>query len=237
MPGQFTAPTTYFLQEGRANLFECLKIAFLAAKQQNIAKIIIFTATGEGVRLAIDSFRSQSEYAHVQLVAVSFPQGKHFTDSSHQPLEITFPAEEKAYLESQNVPLVRAHLPFDPVTARGRQHGVLGQDLSLVGDALDIICGSMSLCVQAILIACDAGAVDLGEHVIALTSDTAVLAQATSTSRMLSGLIVREILCKPAVLTISRKEIAEKIPVQLELDKAPEGSEIADTPTDLPRSS
>jgi hypothetical protein len=89
--------------------------------------------------------------------------------------------------------------------------------LSLVGDALDVLCGSMSLCVQAILLACDAGAVSLREHVIALTSDTAVLAQAANTARMLSDLIIREILCKPAVLTVSRKEMADKLPVQLEL--------------------
>ena len=119
--------------------------------------------------------------------------------------------------KSKGVSIVKAHSPFDPITSPGRQRGVLGQDLSLVGDALDVLCGSMSLCVQAILLACDAGAVSLREHVIALTSDTAVLAQASNTSRMLSDLIIREILCKPAVLTVSRKEIADKVPVQLEL--------------------
>ena len=59
--------------------------------------------------------------------------------------------------------------------------------------------------------ACDAGEVEIGEHVIALTSDTAILAQASNTDRMLGELIVREILCKAAVLTISRNEHSENV--------------------------
>jgi len=216
MPGQFTAPTTYFLEEGRENLPECLKIAFHAAKQQNITKILIFTARGEGVRMALDNFCTQPGFEHIKLVAVTFPEGKDFTDDG-KPIIVEIPVEQRLFFESKGVPIVKAHSPFDPITSPGRQRGVLGQDLSLVGDALDVLCGSMSLCVQAILLACDSGVVSIREHVIALTSDTAVLAQASNTSRMLSDLVIREILCKPAVLTISRKEIADKLPVQLEL--------------------
>ena len=76
----------------------------------------------------------------------------------------------------------------------------------------------MALCVQAITMACDAGEVEIGEHVIALTSDTAILAQASNTDRMLGELIVREILCKAAVLTISRNEHSEKMSGQLSLE-------------------
>jgi hypothetical protein len=232
MPGQFTAPTTYFLEEGRENLPECLKIAFHAAKQQNIGKILIFTARGEGVRMALDNFCSQPDFKHIKLVAVTFPEGKHFTDGE-KPIIVEIPADQRMFFENRGVSVVKAHSPFDPITSPGRQRGVLGQDLSLVGDALDVICGSMSLCVQAILLACDAGAVTIREHVIALTSDTAVLAQAASTARMLSDLVIREILCKPAILTVSRKEIADKLPVQLELGAGEEkrlGAEGATTP-------
>jgi hypothetical protein len=231
MPGQFIAPTTYFLQEGRENLPECLKLAFHAAKQQNISKILIFTSRGEGVRMALDNFCPQTGFEHIKLVAVTFPEGKDFTEAG-KPILVEIPADEKAFFESKGVSIVKAHSPFDPITSPGRQRGVLGQDLSLVGDALDVLCGSMSLCVQAILLACDAGVVSLREHVISLTSDTAVLAQASNTARMLSDLIIREILCKPAVLTVSRKEIADKIPVQLELGTGEQkqlGTEDADT--------
>ena len=73
MNNSFTAPTTYFLQEGRENLQECLKVAFQAALQQGINKIIIFTAYGDGVKFAFDLFCTRPEYAHIKLIAVTFP--------------------------------------------------------------------------------------------------------------------------------------------------------------------
>jgi hypothetical protein len=62
------------------------------------------------------------------------------------------------------------------------------------------------LCVQAALIACDAGEVEQGEHVIALTSDTAILVRSSPTERLLTDFIIREIICKPMSLTVSKSE-------------------------------
>jgi hypothetical protein len=218
MQTQFTAQTAYFLQEGRDNLRNCLQIAFASAKQQNVSKIVIFTAQGEGVRIALESFCSQPEYSHIKLVAVSFAKGKIFTDKDGKKIEAKIAPEDVAFFSEHKVPVVRGHLPFDPITPFFKSSGMLGQDLSLVSEALGIFGGSMALCVQAITMACDAGEVEIGEHVIALTSDTAILAQASNTDRMLGELIVREILCKAAVLTISRKEHSEKMSGQLSLE-------------------
>ncbi len=201
----FTASITYFLQEGRENLPECLKIAFHAAKQQNIEKIVIFTARGEGVQLALDTFCSQDEYKHIRLVAVTFPQGKEFTHEG-KPLEVRIAEDAERSMNAHKVPIVRAHLPFDPIAPPFKDRGVLAQDLGLVESALNIFGGGMSLCVQAVVLACDAGTIGLGEHVIAMTADTAILVQATTTRRMLREMVVREILCKPAILSIGRKE-------------------------------
>src|SRR5258708_17133674 len=98
---------------------------------------------------------------------------------------------------------------------------MLGQDLNLVSEALGIFGGSMALCVQAITMACDAGEVEIGEHVIALTSDTAILAQASNTDRMLGELIFREILCNEAVLTLTVKALSGKMPGQLPVAMSP----------------
>jgi hypothetical protein len=54
--------------------------------------------------------------------------------------------------------------------------------------------------------ASDAGLVGLGEHVIAMTSDTSILVRAAATERFLTDLIVREIICKPVLLTIGKSE-------------------------------
>ena len=115
------------------------------------------------------------------------------------------------FLEGHDVPVVRAHLPFDPIRSQHQGHGILGQDFSLIGNALRIFCGSMSLCVQAVLMASDAGHVDIGEHVLAMTSDTSILVRAAGTSRFLTDLIVREIICKPVLLTIGKSENAENV--------------------------
>lgn len=207
MSKQFSGTTVYFMQEGRENLEECLRIAFTNAREQGIRKLVVFTARGDGIRMAIESYLSQPEYEHIKLVAVTFPTGKVFTSPSGDLIQLNFPRENLELLESHAVPIVKAHLPFDPIAPYYRHSGVLGQDLCLVGEALNMFCGSMSLCVQAIALACDAGKVELGEHVIALTSDTAILAQASSTRRMLGEMVIREILCKPAVMTIGRNEV------------------------------
>src|SRR5271167_4585530 len=93
MTKSFIAPTTYFLQEGRENLADCLKVAFQASAQQGIHKIVIFTAYGEGVKLAVENFCDQPEYAHIQLIAVTFPAGKTFTDAERNPLEVRISEE------------------------------------------------------------------------------------------------------------------------------------------------
>jgi hypothetical protein len=218
MEKYFTSPTVYFLQEGKENLKDCLQVVFQAARKQNISKVVIFTAKGDGVRLALESFTSQEEYSKIKIVAVAFPNGKAFTDKAGQSIEIKMSAEDTKFFRERGVPIVRAHLPFDPITPFFKSNGMLGQDLSLVSEALGVFGGSMGLCVQAITMACDAGEVGTGEHVIAMTSDTAILAQASNTDRMLGELIVREVLCKAAVLTISRREASEKLPTQLPLE-------------------
>ncbi|MGH9740876.1 MAG: hypothetical protein ACRD51_00845 [Candidatus Acidiferrum sp.] len=156
------------------------------------------------------------------MVAVSFSNGKLFTDKEGKRIEAKIASEDVAFFHEHKIPVVRAHLPFDPISPFFKSNGILGQDLSLVSEALGIFGGSMALCVQAIAMACDAGEVEIGEHVIALTSDTAILAQASNTDRMLGELIVREILCKAAVLTISRKEHSERMPGQLSFEMEPE---------------
>jgi hypothetical protein len=218
MQKQFTSPTVYFLQEGHDNLRDCLQVAFQSAKQQNVGKIIIFTARGEGVRIAIESFRSQPDFAKIKIVAVSFSNGKVFTDKAGKQIEAKIANDDVQFFREHNISIVRAHLPFDPISPLYKSNGMLGQDLSLVSEALGIFGGSMALCVQAITMACDAGEVEIGEHVIALTSDTAILAQASDTDRMLGELIVREVLCKAAVLTVSRREKSEKMSGQLSLE-------------------
>lgn len=199
MPNSFDYSTTYFWQEGKPNLHDCLRISFDAAKRHHVEKIVIFTGIGEGVRTACQDFLSQEQYAGIQIVAVTFPHGHKYDISD----------DDSRWIASQSIPLVRAHLPFDPITAQYRNYGVLGHDLSLLGNVLTIFGGSMSLCVQAVLMACDAGIIRKGENVISLTSDTSILVRSAPTSHLLTDFIVREIFCKSVVMNISKKETIE----------------------------
>lgn len=212
MSNCFQYATTYFWQEGKDNLRDCLGIAFEAAKQHGIKKIVIFTGEGEGVKIAYDEFLTRSEYSHIQIIAATFPHGyKH---------EIS--RDARAWMTDRKIQVVQAHLPFDPIKAQFQGHGILGQDFSLLGNVLNIFGGSISLCVQAVLMACDAGVVNKGEHVIALTSDTSILVRSAPTSQLLTDFIVREIFCKSAVLDISKREQLEKPAKQQQTPELPD---------------
>jgi hypothetical protein len=204
MTPNFQYPTEYFLQEGKENLARCLEATFTAATAHNIKKIVIFTAAGRGVELALDEYLCQSQYTEIELIAVTFPSQSHFTVGS--PSEHAISHDLSVRLSSLGIPIVRAHLPFDPIRAHYEGRGVLGQDFGLIDNALRIFSGGMSLCVQAILMASDAGFLEFGEHVIAMTADTSILVRAAATSRFLTDLIVREIICKPVLLTIGKSE-------------------------------
>jgi uncharacterized protein len=205
----FQYPTEYFLQEGKANLSRCLYATFEAVAAHNIKKVVIFTSAGQGVMMAAQDYCSQERFADVDLIAVTFPSDTKF--SVGDPSQHKIPDDVCDFLATKKIPIVRAHLPFDPIRSHYEGHGVLGQDFSLIGNALRIFCGSMSLCVQAVLMASDAGHVELGEHVIAMTSDTSILVRAAGTSRFLKDLIVREIICKPVLLTVGKSEKPEQI--------------------------
>lgn len=200
----FQYPTEYFMQEGKDNLARCLDATFKAALAHHIGKVIIFTAAGKGVLIALEEYRSQEQYADIELVAVTFPSQSQF--SAGDPSEQTISPETARIFAENRVPIVRAHLPFNPIHTHYAGHGILGQDFGLIGNALRIFGGSMSLCVQAVLMASDAGLVGLGQHVVAMTADTSILVRAAGTEKFLTDLIVREIICKPALLTIAKSE-------------------------------
>ncbi|ADV80916.1 hypothetical protein [Terriglobus saanensis] len=207
MKNTYTYPTEYFLREGRENLESCLNAALESAAAHSAEKVVIFTSAGLGVRKALEAIDSNERYANLKIIAVTFPSNT--TLPAGSPQDHLISPETAASLTNRGIPIVRAHLPFAPVKAHHEGHGLLGQDFSLLGNALNMFCGSMSLCVQAVLLACDAGHIELGEHVVAMTSDTAILARAAGTSRLLTDLIIREIICKPVLLTISKSEKLE----------------------------
>jgi hypothetical protein len=206
----FASSITYFPSEGRAHLQECLRLAFDSAKQHELSHLVIFTALGEGIKLALDLKASDPSLSEISVVGVTFPCGKAFTDGDRKPMVVQIDPSDRRRFKEAGVPIVTANMPLDPIQAKFRSHGILGQDSGLIANALSILGGGMALCVQAVLMACDAGEIGIGEHVVAMSADTAIIARATPTAQLLTEFIVREIICKPVFLTVGKNEEVTK---------------------------
>jgi hypothetical protein len=200
--GKFGAQIVYFSEEGRQNLDEALKILRKVLKKREElrgCKIVIFTAHGEGPYKA---FSKLSEFAP-HIIAVTFPRTFSIQRAGvmHHP---TIPPKIRQFFDGVGIDVVvPPSLPFDLI------EGLEGhnQQAMLVRDLLSIFGGGFSLCIQAVLRACDAGNVEVGESVIAVSGDVAALITASTTKHFLNrefGVSVQEIFCKPRKLTIVR---------------------------------
>ena len=195
--------TTYFLAEGKENLHESIRLSFVRAAKAGIRKIVIFTVNGEGIELACREFLKTDAYRDQEVVAVSFPYGT----VPSEALEI--PEARVQLFQEFRIPLLRATSLIDDTSAPSSSPN------HIVRKTLEIFSGGTALCVWAVLVACDAGAVHAGEHVIACCADTAILAKAAPSSHFLKFFAVREIVCKPLIHDLSKGEgLAQEINIE-----------------------
>ena len=119
----------YFPDEGKAHLDDCLNLSFATAASYGIGKIVIFTARGDGIHLAIKRCAEDPGYKEIKVVGVSFPQGQTFTDPKEpkKQIRVEINHQSQKAFKKANIPIIRAHLPFDSIAARFRDHGVLGR--------------------------------------------------------------------------------------------------------------
>lgn len=173
----------YFEKAGRANTDETLRLAAREAGRRGIGKIVLASTTGDTARAA-SALLSGTE---IRLIVVPHQYG--FTD--HQ----RFPPELVAELELQGH---RVHFGTMLFHTDGFYGVGAPEAMAMV---LRTICQGMKVCVETVLMAADAGLVNRGEEVIAVSgtrrgADTAVVALA-SPSTALHELHVTEIICKP----------------------------------------
>jgi hypothetical protein len=197
----------YFEQEGNRNLPDVLsKVKRDFAKREDIraCKIVIFTAWGEGPALAYNKLK---EY-NPTIIAVTFPPGLMVKkpDGEGNTIETAVRISDnlKKFFDGVGVTVLSARLPFEGFDGADS----IKHQLKLIGDVLSLFGGGFSLCVQAVLQACDMGAVNIGEKVVVMSGDCAALVTASTTARFLSidkGLSINEILCKPRNLSITRR--------------------------------
>ncbi len=200
-----TSTTHYFPGEGREHMRECLRQAFRWSADNAVSTVIIFTGSGEGPLFAAEELIA--EYDISRVVAVSPPIGRRYKLDPRQEqseiVEAGVPSDVRDFLQQMGIAVVAAHLPFRPIA------GVPAGPLEPVDAALSMLGGGLSLCVQAVLMACDAGQVTPGERVVVATGDTAISAIASRTEAFLSardGLLVEHIICRPRRYDISKAQ-------------------------------
>jgi hypothetical protein len=229
-----TLRVQYFDSEGRENLPYVIKSvklylrAMLADGISFLPKIVFLTGQGEGPMLAYNQLGGMN----VNIIAVTFPPGFRVKISEKETFTPEVSERVKKFFAGVEIPIVTGRLPFDEMDGADSHN----KEMGLIRSALSIFGGSIPLAIQAALQATDAGLVSIGEQVIAVTSDTAVLITASTTAKFLSkncGITVNEIICKPRVFTISRR--AQLIERRRELSTDPETSPEIQPPSVIDR--
>lgn len=200
-----SASITYFSEEGRGNMISVLSVIQRRMKKQphlRQLKLVIFTAYGEG---PVRAYNMLQEF-EPHIIAVTCPPD--FTvkrgDDTYKP-EIE--PKLRKFFDGVGIKVLTGRLPFDRIDGMDGHN----REMQLVRDALSIFGGGIVPCVQAVMQACDMGAVQIGEQVIAMSGDWAVLMTASNTKSAFTrkdGISVNEIFCKPSRFDICRVPLA-----------------------------
>ncbi|MGE5590125.1 MAG: hypothetical protein ACM3ZA_05855 [Bacillota bacterium] len=195
--------TFYFEDEGRHHMKKAAQLAAKRGKDLAIKHFVVFTRDGEGAVLLKDLLQPSD----ASVVAVTFPY-KHplfVPDESGEYRDLipeTSVPKTVKYLTDRGIELVRGTAPF---TEGFFIPGVRDPKLEGIRYALQLFSSGLHLCVQAVAMATDAGAIEPGDEVIAMSADTAIVARASSSRYVFhptEGMEIREIICKPRQLTL-----------------------------------
>jgi hypothetical protein len=200
--------TAYFDGEGRRMMQECVRLSFEWCASEGITTMVVFTGTGEGPHYAAKEFLTKEPYTRMKMVAVTPPAGRPYRlnpaipDSPLVRAGVTPAMRDE--LSALGISIISAHLPFKE-TYDGRARTSVW---TRVAEAYGVLGGGFALCVQAVLVACDAGAIPHGERVVSMSADTSIVASACRTESFLApteGLLVGHIICRPLRYDISKR--------------------------------
>ncbi|MDI6711555.1 MAG: hypothetical protein QME76_12890 [Bacillota bacterium] len=194
-------PIYYFSAQGKVNLEKTVELVARRALNLHLNHIVVFAGDGRGVFLLHEVLQRKRRRLRPQIVAVTFPYKTTFVTRSQDgtTIEFTPPTSDQAVktqLDKRGIKLVMGALPLWEIVLPG----TADDKVRVIEASLSLFSGGMSLCVQAILMACDAGCVEPGEEVIGMSADTAIVATAAQTRWLFhptKGLQVKEIICMP----------------------------------------
>lgn len=190
--------TVYFSSMGRDNVSETIKIVKKRCEAGDIKKVLIFAATKESV-INLANVLKDSD---CKVCAVTFPYEYSFfirKEDEEHPEEVIPETSQDGIREAfaeVGVELIQGVMPFEEIVLPG----VSELKIQVLIRTLELISRGLPLCVQAAVMACDSGCVKLGEKIIVMTADTAVVMTATQKRWIFhpkKGIDIHEILCKP----------------------------------------
>ena len=195
---EYKKDITYFLKEGRVNMDKTLQLSFDAAQEYGIEHIVIYSALGAGVVKAIDDYLSKDQYSDINLIVAAFPRNTRLADGTI----VDFPVSLKRRLRKLSIPIVRlTKKNFTQVIVKGS--GINFRKIKLVSSMFG---GSFPLCIEGAIAACEKGAIQSGTCVVSMSGDTAIIVTASNLQYFPGMFAIREILCKPVLMDITRKE-------------------------------
>lgn len=192
--------TLYLPGEGKEYFPRVIDVVRNHVLETGLRKVLVFTSDGKG---ALD-LAEALEGTESQVIAITFPATQKLAIPEKGVTRVSINNEVSTKLASKGVKLVRSILPFGDVLIPGNPD----VKLETIHHTLSLFGGGMTLCVQAVIIACDSGYVEPGEEVISVAADTAIVATASGKWALFSpfeGMEIREILCKPRLLKLTRE--------------------------------
>jgi len=179
--------TTYYAEGGAEHTEVTLKKALKAAKELDIKKILVASTSGDTAVKAAELYTG----SNIQVIAVGHQHGFPLTGVQ------SFKPENRKRIEELGGIV---ELGSDPLTNSIRQRQKLGHSPSSI-ITQTLASGKVKVNVEIVLKACDAGSVNVGEHVISIAgshkgADTAVSYLAADTPNILD-VKSQYVICMP----------------------------------------
>jgi hypothetical protein len=174
----------YFAKPGRDNTAETIGLALERAAARGVKRIILASTRGSTAREAAEAVKGTG----IKLVVVPWQFG---FKGREQP----FPKELAGELRAQGHEVHFGTMLFHTVDLYGTN---IPQAMANI---LRTFGQGMKVCLEIIMMACDGGAVEIGEKAVVIAgtasgADTAVVATAGPSSKV-AALRIHEIICKP----------------------------------------
>jgi hypothetical protein len=190
--------TELFEAEGKQNVRSVIRIVAKASKALEIRKVVVFASAASNV-LALREVLSEN----TAVLVVTFPSGMVARRGHEDAVLMGIPSrEDRQALRQRGIPILQGVMPLR----------ALGETLSPSIDAMRRVFslwgGGTELCVQAVLMASDAGYLSEGEQCLVMTGDTALIMRAGNAYNFLraqSKVAIEHVLCKPLHYQITRE--------------------------------